>query len=173
MSIAVERLARLAGAGKPITGEGHSTAPTDPMLIAASLPSGNGVALEISRLIFMGDPTSKGRLMRLVSKYCIMRYQIPADKALGLANVALKSLEVQGRCKSCKGTKISADQKECKHCDGSGLRAASDNARARYAGIPRETFRRNYAEVCDQLEQDLQGIYNAASAEIKMRQQCA
>ena len=172
MSIAVERLARLAGAGKPITGEGHSTAPTDPMLIAASLPSGDAIAEELVRFNYMGDPHAEIKLLRLLTVLNAKRHCLEIEIAYGLSRAAIKSLGGGSRCKGCKGTGVMPDQATCKPCDGSGLRVMSDNARAKIAGIPRETFRRNYAEIADLIESDLHRIDAVAQDEIK-KKQCA
>lgn len=172
MSIAVERLARLAGAGKPITGEGHSTAPSDPMLVAASLPSGDELAVELVRYKYLDDPMSLPRLLRLLTVVNAKKHCLDIEIARGLSLAAIMSVNGGSRCKGCKGAGVHQDQSACKSCDGSGIKAMSDSARAKVAGIPRETFRRNWAEVADLIESDLHRRDADAKAELR-RKQCA
>lgn len=167
---AAERLARLAGAGKPITGEGHSTAPTDPMLVAASLPSWNVARLEVARLIFMGDSRSESRLLRILTDQNAERHGIDRTVAYGLSYVAIHSLVTGNKCKSCKGAGVKHDQTACKPCEGSGVRVMSDRARARLSGIERNMFVRKYAEIADLIEVELHHIYADARKEIDQRQ---
>lgn len=169
---AAERLARLAGAGKPITGEGHSTAPTDPMLVAASLPTGDEIAEELVRFKYMGDCRAKVKLLRLLTLHNAKVHCLDIEVAHGLSLAAIMSVDGGCRCKGCKGAGVNQDQSACKSCDGSGIKAMSDRARARVSGIDRGVFLRNYAEIADLIESDLHRRDADAKAELR-RKQCA
>lgn len=60
------------------------------------------------------------------------------------------------------GTGVMPDQRECKRCEGVGMKAVSDRQRAIVAGIPKSTWCDSYADIADSAETALRRVEGAA-----------
>lgn len=157
-------------------------------MTARGLVIGNAVggSVEVSRadvaagLSFAGVGVTADRLVRwaycddvgqepllvaaLVSE---IRKVVGCDRATSYQLVALALCELFGQrlCRTCTGTGIVA-AKPCQVCDGSGLKAWSQRARAEALSVPQTTFRRDleanankvYQYVCAMEQQALAAL---------------
>lgn len=125
-----------------------------------------GGSIEISRaevaaaLSFAGVSVTADRLVRLA--YCGDNSQVPllkaalvhevrsmvsCDRPMRYRMVTLALCEVMGKrlCRTCNGVGTVA-ARQCTVCDGAGLKAWSQRARAAALDLPQTTFRREFEQ---------------------------
>lgn len=156
MTLAAERLARLAASGKHISGEGFGTGQPDLMLLAGSLCGLSSIGEELIRGRYLLDERAQKKLVLMISAKASSDYDLEPSAAFGVGRAAVYCVMADAICKTCNGAGVNREQVACKRCDGVGRKPISDRRRALVAGIDKSTWLRSYADITDNLETHLQ-----------------
>lgn len=150
-----ERLAVLTARSKHIDGAGYGTSRSDPMLTAGALCGLTPLQTELVHAKHLLEGRAYTRLVVMYAEQIRHEYQINRAQAIAVSRAAVHCV-VNGRiCKTCCGTGVNSEQKECSKCEGVGAKRVSDSARARAAGVPKTSFLRHLAEISDNAESQL------------------
>lgn len=167
-SAVAERLAVLTARSKHISGEGYGTTRADPMMMAGAMAGLTPVQRELIHAKYMLDYRAQETLVTIYAATVARQYALSLAKSTAVSRAAVHCVVHGSACKMCMGTGVMPDQRECKRCEGVGMRAVSDRQRAMVAGIDKMTWLRNYADVADSAETDLRRSENDALLKIKM-----
>lgn len=154
-SAVAERLAVLTARSKHINGEGYGTTRADPMMMAGAMAGLTPVQRELMHAKYMLDYRAQETLVTIYAATVARQYALTLLKATAVSRAAVHCVVHGSACKACMGTGVTPEQKECKKCQGVGMRAVSDRERARVSGLERMTFQRHLAEIADNAETTL------------------
>lgn len=165
-SAVAERLAVLTARSKHISGEGYGTTRADPMMMAGAMAGLTPVQRELMHAKYMLDYRAQETLVTIYAATVARHYALSLAKATAVSRAAVHCVVHGSACKMCMGTGVMPDQRECKRCEGVGMRAVSDRQRAIVAGLDRETFRTKYADIADSAETELRREEISALAKV-------
>ena len=151
-SAVAERLAVLTARSKHINGEGYGTTRADPMMIAGAMAGLTPLQRELMHAKYMLDYRAQQTLVTIYAATIARQYALSPARATAVSRAAVHCVVHGSGCKMCMGVGVMPDQRECKRCEGVGMRAVSDRQRAKVAGIPLTTWQRNFAEIADNAE---------------------
>lgn len=165
-SAVAERLAVLTARSKHINGEGYGTTRADPMMMAGALAGLTPLQAELMHAKYRLEYRAQETVVTLYAATIAKQYALSLSKATAVSRAAVHCVVHGAACKMCMGTGVMPDQRECKRCEGVGMRAVSDRQRALVAGIPKSTWCENYADIADNAETALRRIEGDALATI-------
>lgn len=165
-SAVAERLAVLTARSKHINGEGYGTTRADPMMMAGAMFGLPPIQAELICAKYMLYYPAEEKLVKLYAATVARQYALTPFKATAVSRAAVHCVVHGAACKMCMGTGVMPDQRECKRCEGVGMKAVSDRQRAIVAGVNQMTWLRNFAEIADNAETELRRVEGAALAVI-------
>lgn len=165
-SAVAERLAVLTARSKHINGEGYGTTRADPMMMAGALAGLTPLQAELMHAKYRLEYRAQETVVTLYAATIAKQYALTLSKATAVSRAAVHCVVHGAACKMCMGTGVMPDQRECKRCEGVGMKAVSDRQRAIVAGIPKSTWCENYADIADNAETALRRIEGDALATI-------
>jgi len=165
-SAVAERLAVLTARGKHINGEGYGTTRADPMIMAGAMAGLTPLQAELMHAKYRLEYRAQETAVTLYAATISRQYALSLPKATAVSRAAVHCVVHGSACKSCMGAGVTPEQKECKKCEGVGMRAVSDRQRALVAGMPKSTWCDSYADIADNAETALRRIEGDALAKI-------
>lgn len=165
-SAVAERLAVLTARSKHINGEGYGTTRADPMMMAGAMSGLTSLQAELMHAKYRLEYRAQETAVTLYAATIARQYALTLPKATAVSRAAVHCVVHGSACKMCMGTGVMPDQRECKRCEGIGMRAVSDRQRAIVAGIPKSTWCDSYAEIADNAETSLRRVEADALATI-------
>jgi len=165
-SAVAERLAVLTARSKHINGEGYGTTRADPMMMAGALAGLTPLQAELMHAKYRLEYRAQETAVTLYAATIARQYALTLPKATAVSRAAVHCVVHGAACKMCMGTGVMPDQRECKRCEGVGMKAVSDRQRALVAGIPCTTWQRCFADIADNAETALRRVEADALATI-------